>query len=75
MNLKAEAGDKIDTILDGNFDEFQEIYTQIANNNTGKYPKDFSQSQLSALNKSSSSKMALNQMLLNSPSKNVSFSP
>ena len=22
MNLKAEAGDKIDTILDGNFDEF-----------------------------------------------------
>lgn len=74
MNVKAESGDKIDKILDGNFNEINKIYTEIAENNGQQVPKFLNFRKLSSINKASSSRMALNQLFLNSPTKNVSLS-
>lgn len=72
MDLKAESADKIDRILEGNFSEIQDIYMKVASENSNKYPNEFSLKRLKSTNKTSSVKMALSQMFLNSQGKNVS---
>jgi len=72
MDFKAESSDKIDRILEGNFQEIFETYQKISETNSQRFPDQFSLSKLRAINKASSAKMALSQFFLNSQGKNVS---
>lgn len=73
MSLKAESENKIEKIYRGSEKEFKDLYSKFENYENGHFPKLMCDAKLKNINKRSSFRMGVGQILLGGLKKNLNY--